>query len=353
MDSQEATMAQPDDELLTRHHQLLLRVAGWAPDDVVSAARQWLAEGRVTEAARAVLGTVLADRVPIRPDDAELLVRTLPDVSQVTQLAGATPAGDPAAHPAFDFAPVRPEPFSPAPAPLLLDLTTAELDAEDAAAVAALDEVTGPVALWRVWRSPQPDRAAGGPVRVHVLETSADPALLPSATAALQNALEAAGVEYPQVEAYTTGVELPSYQRLARGRSALLWAAAKAQPITIARVFDSYDAGGGQFRADHPVLSAGTEPAQVLAYLEGGQVLLATTAKETDVFDPGAGAVVPMSFRTDGRWIWTDTVAYYLSTYALSPDEEFLAHIRALDYRLPAVDAVAEHRAMSVLADPG
>ena len=29
--------------------------------------------------------------------------------------------------------------------------------------------------------------------------------------------------------------------------------------------------------------------------------------------------MVPLSFRTDGSWIWTDAVSYFLRTYALSP----------------------------------
>ena len=43
----------------------------------------------------------------------------------------------------------------------------------------------------------------------------------------------------------------------------------------------------------------------------------------------GAGQVVPASFRTDGEWIWTDTVAYYLDQHGLAPDEELARHIDA------------------------
>jgi hypothetical protein len=48
-----------------------------------------------------------------------------------------------------------------------------------------------------------------------------------------------------------------------------------------------------------------------------------------DVVDPEAGSVVPMSFRTDGTWIWTDTVEYYLSRHQLAPDAELITHIEA------------------------
>ncbi|GAA2565610.1 hypothetical protein GCM10010435_43010 [Winogradskya consettensis] len=342
-------MSQPDDRLIPRYHELLLRLAGWAPDDLISDARGRLAEGRVSEVARSLLGAVVSGRLPIRAEDAELLVLTLPDVPEVAALATAVPALEPGAHPAFEFAPLLPN--RDEPLPMVLDLTNSQdLDAIDRAVLAALDQVPGAIALWRAWRSPQPDRIAAGPVRVYLLESDGDAAGLPGVAAWLQQALAAAGVEDPQAEVFSPGADLPGYQRLARGRSALLWTAGKGAPMTIARVFDSYDPVlGGQFTAEHPLIGAGDELDRVLAYLDAGTVLLATTAQEPDIFDDGAGPVVPASFRTDGTWIWTDAVPYYLRTYALSPDEDLLAHIRSLSYRPPVVDAVTEHRALAAL----
>jgi hypothetical protein len=224
-----------------------------------------------------------------------------------------------------------PEPYDFSPLPddrstLVLDLTTpgAQLDPADAAAVAALAAVTEPVALWGSWRS------AGE--RVHLLEH--------------------AGEEAPEgFDSYRTGSPLTDRQRAIRSRSALLWAAEPASPVRVARVFDAYDpVAGGQFSAGHPVLSTGDELTLVLEYLESGAVLLGTVEREADVFDEEAGPVVPMSFRTDGRWIWTDAVAYYLRTYALSPDAGLLTDMRERDYRPRPVSPVALHRALAVLA---
>ncbi|GAA2491447.1 hypothetical protein [Winogradskya humida] len=347
-------MAATDDRLLTRHHQLLLRVAGWAPDDVVSNARGWLGEGRVTEAARAVLGAVLAGRVPLRPEDANLLIRALPDAEQTALPADAAAEDD---WPAYGFAPVRPSPDDFAPAPPLLDLTlpgSPEPGPQDAVAIASVVEVTAAVALWRAWRFPQPGRDEEDPVPVYVLETAGDAATLPGVTAWLQNALEAAGLTNPQVEAYAPGVELAAYQEMARGRSALLWAAEPPHPVTVARAFDSYSPmAGGAFAADHPLLAAGDEPAKVRSFLKHGTVLLASAAKEIDVFDPDDGPQVPTSFRTDGHWIWADTIAYYLGMHSLRPEEDFLAHIRACDYTPATPGPVALHRAMYALSTPG
>jgi hypothetical protein len=68
-----------------------------------------------------------------------------------------------------------------------------------------------------------------------------------------------------------------------------------------------------------------------------------------DVMDNRRHAVVPMNFRTDGHWVWADAVAYYLRTYGLAPDADLLEHIRARQYEVAVVDAVASHRALAAL----
>lgn len=185
------TTQDADDRVVVLMHRLLLRVAGWAPDEVVRDARDRLARGLVPESARLVLEAVLGAGVPIAADDAELLARVLPGT---VMPAGAAPA---IGHecPPFEFRPARPEPFPAGPTPLLLDLTGPETPGDDAAAVAALDQVAGPVALWRAWRSPRPGDPDGLPVRVYLLETAGDAATLPDATARLQDALGDAPVE--------------------------------------------------------------------------------------------------------------------------------------------------------------
>jgi hypothetical protein len=75
----------------------------------------------------------------------------------------------------------------------------------------------------------------------------------------------------------------------------------------------------------------------VLAYLAEGRVLLGTAARERDVYDPDGPPVVPLGYRTDGRWVWSEATAYYLATYGLSPDSRLLADIRANGYRVPPV----------------
>jgi hypothetical protein len=114
----------------------------------------------------------------------------------------------------------------------------------------------------------------------------------------------------------------------------------KQPPFKVARVFDFARPGTGPgFHPGHRMVTDPAERDRVLQYLHSGTLALHTTARARDVLDPDAGQVVPTSFRTDGEWIWTDTVAYYLERHGLAPENELAAHIEA---RWQAGDAGAE-----------
>jgi hypothetical protein len=70
-----------------------------------------------------------------------------------------------------------------------------------------------------------------------------------------------------------------------------------------------------------------------------------------DVLDGGLADCVPMSFRTDGTWVWNEASAYYAEQHGLEPDAGLVAHVRANGYTPPEVDGVAVHRAFQVLQD--
>jgi hypothetical protein len=59
---------------------------------------------------------------------------------------------------------------------------------------------------------------------------------------------------------------------------------------------------------------------------------------------------VPTSFRTDGEWIWTDTVAYYLQQHGMAPDEELVAHIEAR-WEAGDVDVETDHETAVLAAN--
>jgi hypothetical protein len=124
----------------------------------------------------------------------------------------------------------------------------------------------------------------------------------------------------------------------------------------VAAVFDfAYPVTGPGFAPDHAVIHDPAERDRLLAYLRGGAPVLSTTARLDDIRDPAAGPVVPTSFRTDGRWIWTDTVEYYLRRYGLAPDARLVARIDAqlaLGLARPDTDEETATRAAAFLLHP-
>ena len=89
------------------------------------------------------------------------------------------------------------------------------------------------------------------------------------------------------------------------------------------------------------------EAARVGDYLEAGATVMHTTARGVDILNNDE-KVVPLTIRTDGEYVWTGPVTYYVQTYAVAPDADFLAHVRARDYQMGEVSA-AEVEAAAAL----
>lgn len=101
-------------------------------------------------------------------------------------------------------------------------------------------------------------------------------------------------------------------------------------PLDLARPLDP--------AAPAATLPPGPERESVLSYLRSAAAILSTTAKAPDVFDAGAGDVVPMTLRSDGEWVWSDAHGYYLDRYGVVTDAAFLEHIRQRDFRCVLLD---------------
>jgi hypothetical protein len=84
----------------------------------------------------------------------------------------------------------------------------------------------------------------------------------------------------------------------------------------------------------------------------GGGAAVRSACVFDDVVDRHRHGAVLANFRTDGTWVWTDTVAYYLEQHHLAPEEELLAHIRAAGYRVPALGEPARRRVLASLQRP-
>ncbi|WP_194893000.1 hypothetical protein [Catenulispora pinisilvae] len=348
------------DELSEHCHEMLLRLAGRIADKALADARSLLAAEGPTAPAPLIARAVADARATLTPEDHALLLRSLAEAGADSAVLDgvATEPGVPA--PAFLFA--------PAPMSVLreigervsasLDLTFGSdamlsgdlTDALDEAAEAAADEIKGLVGLWRTWRFAPDGGDDPAPRRVYLAEVRPDTAPW-TAAAELQQVLTAHGETDPQVETFASWRPVPPYQAQARSYSALLWAAAPGRPFNSAKVFDTIDeaTGIGAFDQAHPVLED-DERAVVLEYLDAGIALAVTDGRIDDVLDPGRRGSVPLSLRTDGEWIWTDTVRYYLEEHWLAPDPDLLTHIKEQDVAQPdTLDGVVVFRALTHL----
>jgi hypothetical protein len=256
----------------------------------------------------------------------------------------------------------------------LLEVPAEDSPAEDAAAEDAAAHggaVEDAAAQDGAARKSGPDDAAGAPpqaspspavdyledpfepYRVYIVQVD-EPELIDAIAADLLDAIPdpaSAGVEV-----IALGEDPPPYQQAALAQSLLLWATVAAPEFVVARVFDFADpVSGPGFAPDHAIISNLDERDQLLTYLRGGHAVLTTTSTMDDILDGSLGSVVPTSFRTDGEWIWTDTVEYYLSQYGLAPDAELTTHIQhqvGLGHAVPETDTDTAVEAADFLLNP-
>ncbi|WP_280234965.1 hypothetical protein [Nocardia cyriacigeorgica] len=76
--------------------------------------------------------------------------------------------------------------------------------------------------------------------------------------------------------------------------------------------------------------------AQILDYLRAAPPVLDVLDVERDLVDNTKNITSAGSLISDGIWIWRVDSIHYLSRYAIDIPDEFLRHVRALDYRPPA-----------------
>ena len=188
-------------------------------------------------------------------------------------------------------------------------------------------------------------------MRIRFVEAK-DGADLLEMAAEMQHVIAEAGEVPPRIEVIIADAELTPYHREAMAAAELVWVAPDETDPELVRVFDGADPETGPyFQPDHPRLT-GPDRDRALRYLNAGETVLASFGYMDDVVDPAALDAVPVSFRSDGRWIWTDTVAYYLERHDLAPDPGLLEHVLAATEPPPRLTWVQRHRAMQVLTAP-
>ncbi|MBF6085358.1 hypothetical protein [Nocardia cyriacigeorgica] len=110
----------------------------------------------------------------------------------------------------------------------------------------------------------------------------------------------------------------------------------------IARLFDGPDKTGLPDFSTRRIVQDEDERSKIKQFLTGGVLILRTSGRSADALAPEKKRAVPMSYATDGVWIWSRAAAYYLDNHGIAPEEDFLAHILRCNYSasVPDQDAV-------------
>ncbi|MBF6091611.1 hypothetical protein IU438_02990 [Nocardia cyriacigeorgica] len=327
-------------------HAMLLGFAGRIPDRYLTDLRYSLSLGDQREVAYAVEAIARRRKIPLRPAELTALAEILGTRFTRWGMRDVV-APAPGDRVPFEFTPLLPESvaLTVAPMPRALDLTGVlgsaghAPDDLDVAAVEAAREHSAVIGVWRSWRTPARPEQDGWPQtprRVYLVEVGS--AGLPWIVAAdVASALHTSGEADGQVEVYTTGNDLPRYQLSARARSCLLWAANDTAP----RIPAPFTEHPVRFAANHPRL---TDSRAAVRYLRTAPVVCRASGL-TDTVEPESAVPVPMTIRTDGRWVWPEAVAHYLDEYGLAPDPALTEHLRTAGPPPLFVDGVALFRA--------
>lgn len=104
-------------------------------------------------------------------------------------------------------------------------------------------------------------------------------------------------------------------------------------PVKRAGFFESADeVTAARAAAEHDWESS------AVRYLEHGTVVMASPSWEDDLLDEQAGKICQLALRTDGEWIWPNSLAYYVRTYHVELPREFLDRMAARSWVAPELE---------------
>jgi hypothetical protein len=306
---------------------LTYALAGRLTDVDAAVIRTRVADGEIEEALQVLSTAVEGSRVELTPAEARVVRACLPANSAAVQNLRLAEAPR--------YARFRFSPAPDGPAPRLLE-----------AAISVAAWIDGLAGLWFTLRTS--DTATAAPLWLCEARIGSD---LIEITGEIQHRLAVLGEVPPRVEVFTPESPLTPYHRDALARADLVWVAADLPGLHLARTFDGSDPRTGPyFAADHLRL-AGPDRARLLQYLTGAEVVMPGGGMP-DVLAPEQGPVVPMAFRCDGVWIWTEPVIYYLDRYGLAPDPALTEHVLRASSLPRACSPLTRARALAAITSP-
>jgi hypothetical protein len=141
----------------------------------------------------------------------------------------------------------------------------------------------------------------------------------------------------------------PDYSYIDDPEGTLAALTVRGPAIRIARLFDGKDTNDDwTFDPGRPRIDP-AELAGIVDFLRSGTIIVRISGLDRDRLDPTRGEAVPLSTMTDGEWIWSDGLRYYVQTHRIAPEPDFLAHMAAHDYVAPHPDKAARQAALEHL----
>lgn len=76
---------------------------------------------------------------------------------------------------------------------------------------------------------------------------------------------------------------------------------------------------------------------KVIDYLKNGHYISGHRGYTKDLFDESKKTAGGKSEITDGMWVWTQDVIYYIENYNIGLPDEFLIHMEKNNYKVPKI----------------
>ncbi|MBD5134853.1 MAG: hypothetical protein HDT39_02660 [Lachnospiraceae bacterium] len=73
---------------------------------------------------------------------------------------------------------------------------------------------------------------------------------------------------------------------------------------------------------------------EIINYLKNGIVIVACGGVVSDIINPDNGLAGCPELKTDGIWVWSGDLAYYVKRYHLKLDEEFIETMRCNNWHI-------------------
>ncbi|WP_446224376.1 hypothetical protein ACTWPB_04045 [Nocardia sp. IBHARD005] len=102
--------------------------------------------------------------------------------------------------------------------------------------------------------------------------------------------------------------------------------------MKLARLFDGSDSDGHPEFERRKKITDHSEREKIATFLDGGLLVIRTTGLSADQLSSNAKQIVPMSYASDGTWVWHCGASYYLRKYGIGPHPELLRHIESCEY---------------------